>query len=86
MIDIDNFDEIKKKAEELYELIGSLHCPYFKDLIHFNTQGLEHLTFKRREVKREVPDQFMRYKLLHLVPAVLGTTTTLQRRSSTKHF
>ena len=86
MLDIGNYDEIRSRGELLYGTLNTIYCPYFKDHVGFNSQGYEHLIFKRREEKRDVKDQFMRFKLLHLVPLVLGATSTLQGIWKTKHF
>lgn len=86
MLDVDNYDEVRLKGELIYQSLGEVYCPYFKDSVYFNSQGLEHLIFKRRDIKRAIEDQFMRFKLLHLVPLVLGCTTTLQGIWNTKHF
>lgn len=68
----------REEAEVTYKKIGSVHCPYFNDKIHFNAKGLEHLKFKSRGKARSSFDQFTRFKLLHLAPTVLGKSHTLQ--------
>jgi hypothetical protein len=85
-LDIENFEEIKMKGESLYKEIGEVYCPYFKEKIVFNTQGLEHLKFKRREKARSENDQYMRFKLIHLASEVLTASHTLQGILYTKKF
>ncbi len=86
MSDIENFDEVVKKAEVLYESFSPIHCPYFNSAVHFSAAGLEHLKFKRRDKARSRHDQYMRLKLLALVPEVLRLSRTLQGIWETKQF
>lgn len=85
-LDTEHFEEIKEKGETLYKGIGEVYCPFFKEKIVFNTQGLEHLKFKRREKARSEQDQYMRFKLIHLAPEVLTASHTLQGVLHTKKF
>jgi hypothetical protein len=83
---LENFDEVKTKGEELYKSLQPIHCPYFKDKIHFTSEGLEHLKFKRRNVARPRQDQYMRFKLLKTVPTILENSKTLQGMNENKEF
>lgn len=82
----EQFDAIKSRGVELYKSFTPVRCPYFNDFVYFNAQGLEHLKFKRRGVQRIPQDQYMRFKLLHLVPIVIRLSRTLQGRSSRNGF
>ena len=83
---MENFEEIRIKSEEFYKTIGEVYCPYFKEKIAFNSQGLQHLKFKQREVARLDQDQYMRFKLLHLAPRILKESHTLQGKFQTNKF
>src|SRR3989344_5464397 len=85
-LDLENFEEVRIKGEEFYKSIGEVHCPYFKEKIAFNSQGLEHLKFKRRDKARLEQDQYMRFKLLYLAPEILRLSHTLQGVLETKKF
>ena len=85
-LDINDFEKVKTKGEELYKEISEVYCPFLKEKIIFNTQGLEHLKFKRREKTRLEQDQYMRFKLIHLAPEILKTSHTLQGKLQTKKF
>lgn len=85
-LDLDNFDEVKIKGEELYKALSEVHCPYFDGKVYFNARGLEHLKFKRHGKARPQQDQYMRFKLLHLAPVVLRKSKTLQGIWETKSF
>lgn len=82
----EQFEEIKSRGEETYRSIGEVYCPYFKEKISFNSQGLEHLKFKRRDSIRPEQDQYMRFKLLHLAPEILVLSHTIQGILETKKF
>ncbi len=80
------FTEVITKGEELYKSLGQVYCPYFKEDISFGAQGLGHLKFKQRDKARPEKDQYMRFKLLHLVPEILMLSYTLQGVFETKKF
>ncbi|MEI7719761.1 MAG: hypothetical protein WCI89_00955 [bacterium] len=82
----EQFKDAKEKGEALYKTIGDIYCPYFKEKISFNAQGLEHLKFIRREKTRLEKDQYMRFKLIHLAPEVLQLSYTVQGVLETKKF
>ena len=77
-LDLENFEEVKIKGEEFYKTLTDIYCPYFKEKVSFNAQGLEHLKFKQQRKARPQQDQYMRFKLLHLAPVILKNTATLQ--------
>lgn len=85
-IDISDFEEVKNIGESIYKDINEVYCPYFKEKISFNSQGLEHLKFKRREKTRPIEDQYMRFKLLHLAPEIIKISHTLQGVLETNKF
>ena len=85
-LDLENFDEVRIKGEEIYSNLKEIYCPYFKDKIYFNSEGIEHLKFKRQRQARPRQDQYMRLKLIHLAPIILGKTSTLQGIWETKNF
>jgi len=82
----DDFELIKEKGEAYYKTLTKQYCPYLKDAIHFNAEGMEHLKFKKRKTARSVSDQYMRFKLLNLVPEIISASHTLQGILETKRF
>lgn len=82
----DDFDQIRKDAENFYERINNIKCPYFKEKIAFNAKGLRHLKFKTDQQARPQIDQYPRLKLLPFVPQVLKNSHTLQGIWQTKRF
>ncbi len=82
----ENFEEIKLKGEELYKTFTEVYCPYFKETIDFNAQGIEHLKYKQRNKSRHDNDQYMRFKLIHLAPEVIKISNSVQGIFETKRF
>ncbi len=82
----DEFKRVKEEGELWYKSLQEVYCPYFKEKISFSSHGLEHLKFKRRDKARSEKDQYMRFKLLHLVPEILKSSHTLQGILETKQF
>ncbi len=80
------FKNIKEKGEELYKSLGEIYCPYFKEKITFNAQGIQHLKYKQRDKARHEKDQYMRFKLMHLAPEVLKISSSVQGILETKKF
>lgn len=72
------FKELKEKGEAFYKTLDEVYCPYLKEKVSFNAQGLEHLKFIQREKARREQDQYMRFKLIHLAPEVLRFSNTVQ--------
>ena len=85
-IDVRDFEEVKAKGEELYKSFTETYCSYFKEKVLFNARGLEHLKFKSFKKTRTEKDQYMRFKLLHLVPEILRLSRTVQGIFETKKF
>lgn len=73
-----NFQKMKEESEARYKSFDEVYCPYLKENVIFNAKGLEHLKFKAKNHARSRDDQFMRLKLLHLAPEVLGLSKTVQ--------
>jgi hypothetical protein len=84
--DLENFNEVVAKGEALYKTFTDIWCPYFNDKVYFNSGGLEHLKFKRRDHSRPRHDQYMRFKLLHYVPEIIKQSKTVQGIWDTKKF
>lgn len=83
---VENFDEVVTRGEALYKTLEKVRCPFFESDIHFNAKGIEHLKFKRQRQARPRQDQYMRFKLLYLVPEVLRLSRTVQGVWETKQF
>jgi hypothetical protein len=74
----EKFNQIKHDAEDFYNGLEKVRCPYFQGDVHFNTKGWEHLIFKEWNKTRPIMDQFGRLRHLKLVPEVIQNSRTLQ--------
>ena len=74
------------KAKAGYESVPEVYCPYLKEKVHFNAKGFEHIRLKQWNKARGRSDQYLRLKLLHLVPTVLQNSHTLQGKWETKDW
>ena len=82
----DQFNKVKKEAEDFYNKISFAHCPYFGEKVNFNTKGLDHLIFKTWNRTRPINDQFSRFRHLALAPEVIKSSKTLQGLWKTQKF
>ena len=82
----EKFNKVKHEAECFYNKIGSVYSSYFKEEIHFNTKGLDHLIFKAWNKTRPISDQFSRLRHLKLAPDVVSQSRTLQGVWTTQKF
>lgn len=82
----ESFIEIEKRADELYQSLGEVYCPYFNEKIAFNSKGFKHLKFKSDRQARPQKDQYSRLKLLHLAPKILNKSHTVQGVWRTRSF
>ncbi len=82
----EKFNEIKHEAEDFYNSIRSIHCPYFKEEVSFNSKGLDHLIFKSWNKTRPATDQYTRFRHLKLAPEIIRQSKTLQGLWSTQKF
>ncbi len=76
---VEQFNKVKRDAEEFYQNIGKVSSSYFKnEKIHFNTKGWDHLIFKTWNSARPIKDQYNRLRHIKLAPEVIKQSRTLQ--------
>jgi hypothetical protein len=75
-----------EEYEKIYNAIGKVYCPYFKDYVYFTRTGLEHLKFKAKYKARNAKDQEMRIRLLPTAVRTLGDSHTLQNKAWRRRF
>jgi hypothetical protein len=75
--DKKRFREKKDKIESLYKSIKTIHNPYLKGKVIFNSDGFHHLQFssRRERVKKE---QILKFNLLPLAIEIIKKSKTLQ--------
>lgn len=75
---IEKFNDVKRDAEDFYNKIESVTCPFFKEKVLFNSKGFDHLVFKTWNKSRPINDQFGRLRHIRLAPEILNQSRTLQ--------
>lgn len=77
MQDISNYHQIKETAENFYKKIGRLFSPIFKERVAFNSEGFNHLLYKKGG-ERNKSDQITKFKILPIAKEIVAIATTYQ--------
>lgn len=85
-IDDEKFEKVRKEAEEHYQSIGTVRCPYLQGEVHFNSEGFEHLLFKTWNRTRKQVEQYVRLKLLPIAVKIIQKSHTLQEYDERRMF
>ncbi len=72
--------------EEFYKKIGKVYCPYFKEEIHFTSEGLFHLKFKTKFKARVTKDAQTRLRLIPTAIGIIKASHTLQGKDVRQNF
>jgi hypothetical protein len=71
------FNNKKEKARTLYNAQKSIHNPYLKGQVIFNSDGFHHLQFSARH-ERNKKEQLLKFSLLPLALPIIKNSGTLQ--------
>lgn len=82
----EKFTKIKEDAENFYDTLKNIRCPYLKDSVHFNTEGFQHLLFKDWNRPRTRFEQYTRLRLIKLAPEIIKISHTLQEYDERQLF
>ncbi len=82
----EKFNKVLEKAEKEYKEIGQVRCPYLEDIVHFNSEGFQHILYKKGTIKRNEQDQYVRLCLLPLAKKVISRSHTLQQYYQERRF
>src|SRR5579862_9278694 len=77
----NKLNKVKADAKGFYQGLDAIRCPYFQEDVRFNSEVFEHLLFKSWNRTRSAREQYIRLRLLKLVPEVVSATRTLQEYS-----
>src|ERR1035437_1114311 len=72
--------------KDFYKSIGKFYCPYFKEYIAFNAEGLVHLKFKSRRKARLDKDRNTRLKIFPTTIKIIGQSHTIQGITKKNRF
>lgn len=81
-----NLEKAKEEAEQVYNKIGEVHCPYFDGTVTFNRKGLKHVKFKSERKARNRSDQYIRLRNIKFAPRILEKSHTLQEYKEARVF
>jgi len=82
-----DYETYKYDAARFYTDIGRVYSPVFRDFVHFNAVGFNHIIFKGPRSEREKSSQILRFKLLPLAKKLIAISTTYQEyEESVKEF
>jgi len=82
----EKFREVREKAEEFYNSLNKVHCPYLGKDVNFNSEGFEHVLFKSWNRGRSKVEQYIRLRLLPKVVEVIKKSHTLQEYNEENMF
>ncbi|NIA02577.1 MAG: hypothetical protein GWP15_04275 [Nitrospirae bacterium] len=87
-IDDKKFDRLKESVKKQYDSLDSVHCPYFKDKVHFKSFGYQHMFHKgpNNITRRLKKDQYIRMKLFKYAPILLRDSKTVQEYQKKQDF
>ncbi len=79
MQDISNYEKIREDALNFYQKIRDIRCPALNnELVHFTSEGFNHLVYKGRRTERSKNDQITKFKLLPRAKKLVEIATTYQ--------
>ncbi|NOY35531.1 MAG: hypothetical protein GXP44_01255 [bacterium] len=67
----------KERAQDIFNKVGDVFCPYFQKNIIFNSDGFHHLRFSARR-ERNKHEQILKFTLLPLAIKIIKKTGTVQ--------
>jgi len=69
--------ELKERTQKIFEDAKSVYCPYFKERVILNSDGLHHLQFSARH-ERNQTEQRLKFSLVPLGLEVIVKSGTIQ--------
>lgn len=83
MVDISNYDSLRDDTRAWYKSLKPIQSPALNNLVHFTSEGFEHIIFKRARAERDKSSQMMRLKLLPRAVKLIEQSTTFQEYEET---
>jgi hypothetical protein len=77
-IDLKNFQNTKKQAEDYYKKIHKIYSPALKNGIFFNSNGFHHLRFDESRKERNKKVQMNKFRCLKNSLEIIKKATTIQ--------
>jgi len=83
MNDLSNYEKLREDAQKFYNEIRTVQSPALNENIYFNSEGFNHIVFKKSRSEREKSSQMLRFKLLPLAKKLIEVSTTYQEFEET---
>ena len=83
MNDLSNYEKLREDAQKFYNEIRTVQSPALNENIYFNSEGFNHIVFKKSRSEREKSSQMLRFKLLPLAKKLIELSTTYQEFEET---
>jgi len=75
---MNNYQDQKIKAQELYYKINSVFSPALKQRVFFSADGFNHIIFQNSRSERDRSSQILRFSLIPLAVKLIMTSSTFQ--------
>ncbi|MES2623550.1 MAG: hypothetical protein V4576_04070 [Patescibacteria group bacterium] len=73
-----NFLELLEKTRETYKKFERIYSPAINSVVHFNSKGFNHITFKNPRKPRATKDQINRLKIVEIAYQLVKHSNTFQ--------
>ncbi|MFA6924781.1 MAG: hypothetical protein WC223_11080 [Bacteroidales bacterium] len=83
MNDLSNYEKLKEDTHKFYNEMRGIQSPALNECVYFNSEGFNHIIFKKHRSEREKPSQMLRFKLISLAKKLIEKSTTYQEFEET---
>lgn len=83
MQDLSNYEKLKVDSQKFYTEIRGVQSPALYQYVYFNSEGFNHIIYKKARSEREKSSQMLRFKLLPLAKKLIEKSTTYQEFEET---
>lgn len=83
MDDVSNYEKLRTDTSAWFQSVRPLFSPALEEMVHFTSNGFEHIIYKRARTERDKSSQMMRFKLLPRAVRLIEVATTFQEYEET---
>jgi hypothetical protein len=83
MDDVSNNEKLREDTRLWFQTLKPIYSPALEQTVHFNSEGFEHIIYKRARAERDKNSQVMRFKLLPRAVKLIELATTYQEYEET---
>jgi hypothetical protein len=86
-IDDAEYKALRESTQTWFQSLTPIQSPALEQLVHFTSEGFEHLMYKGSRSMRDRSSQVMRFKLLRRAMELISLSSTIQEyEETTKSF